>query len=360
MKVTFGHMGTSAMIFADLLNNLGHEVVKPPKPSKRTLTLGVQHAPEFACIPFKIVLGTYLEVIDQGVDTIISGGGRGPCRAGYYGDLHRRILESLGYEVDFIFFFPPLKTPVDFIRKISRIKGKNSWRAFGHHFRAAWEKLMALDDLERRVHQIRPREVHRGSTSRALERGLAYLREAAALESIREARQAALETVEAVPHVPEREALRVGIIGEIYVQLEPFANFDVEEILGHMGAEVRRSIFLTQYAREDVFADGSKDIKRLARPYLDFKIGGHGQSSVGEVVHMARQGYAGVVQLAPFTCIPEIVAKSIIPRLSRELDIPVLTIFIDEQTGKAGVETRLEAFMDLLWQKKGRRDKKVV
>jgi activator of 2-hydroxyglutaryl-CoA dehydratase len=45
------------------------------------------------------------------------------------------------------------------------------------------------------------------------------------------------------------------------------------------------------------------------------------------------------------------------PRLSRELDIPVLTIFIDEQTGKAGVETRLEAFMDLLWQKKKRRQR---
>jgi predicted CoA-substrate-specific enzyme activase len=38
-----------------------------------------------------------------------------------------------------------------------------------------------------------------------------------------------------------------------------------------------------------------------------------------------------------------------------------LTIFIDEQTGKAGVETRLEAFMDLLWQKKGQhRDKKFL
>ena len=360
MKVTYGHMGTSAMVFEDLLSNLGHEVIAPVKPSKKTLTLGVQHAPEFACIPFKIVLGTYLEVMDRGVDTIISAGGRGPCRAGYYGDLHRRILKSLGYDVDMIFFFPPLKTPVDFYRKLARIKGKNSWRTFWRFFRVAWEKLMALDDLEHRAHQIRPREINRGSTSKAYQRGLSFLREARAMEEIREARLEALEVVERVPHTPGREALKVGIIGEIYVQLEPFANFDVEEILGNMGAEVRRSIFITQYAREDVFADGSKNIKKLARPYLDFKIGGHGQSSVGEVVHMAQQGYAGVVQLAPFTCIPEIVAKGIMPRVSRELDIPVLTIFIDEQTGKAGVETRLEAFMDLLWQKKRHGDKKVV
>jgi predicted nucleotide-binding protein (sugar kinase/HSP70/actin superfamily) len=360
MRITFGHMGTSAMVFEDLLQKLGHDVVPPLKPSKKTLTLGVQHAPEFACIPFKIVLGTYLEVMDRGVDTIISAGGRGPCRAGYYGDLHRRILESLGYEVDFIFFYPPLKYPGDFLRKLSRLKGKNSWRTFGCHFRAAWDKLMALDDLEQRAHQVRPRELRRGTTSRALARGLEYLRQASSREEIREARFAALAEVEGVPHDPGRKALQVGIIGEIYVQLEPFANFDVEETLGHMGAEVRRSIFVTRFAREDVFAHGSKSIPELAAPYLDYKIGGHGQNSVGEVVQMARHGYAGVVQLAPFTCIPEIVAKSIMPRLSRELDIPVLTVFIDEQTGKAGVETRLEAFMDLLWQKQERRDKKVI
>ena len=37
-----------------------------------------------------------------------------------------------------------------------------------------------------------------------------------------------------------------------------------------------------------------------------------------------------------FSCIPEIVAKSIIPAVSRDFDIPVQTIFIDEQTGRAG------------------------
>jgi predicted nucleotide-binding protein (sugar kinase/HSP70/actin superfamily) len=61
------------------------------------------------------------------------------------------------------------------------------------------------------------------------------------------------------------------------------------------------------------------------------------------------------VQLAPFACIPEIVAKSIIPSISRDLDIPVLTLFIDEQTGKAGVQTRLEAFVDLLQKKRDTR-----
>jgi predicted nucleotide-binding protein (sugar kinase/HSP70/actin superfamily) len=44
---------------------------------------------------------------------------------------------------------------------------------------------------------------------------------------------------------------------------------------------------------------------------------------------------------------PETIAKSILPRVSRELGIPVLSIVIDEMTGMAGVSTRLEAFVDL-------------
>lgn len=360
MRTTYAHMGTSSIVFQSLLEELGHEVVVPPKPTKKTLSLGTQYSPEFACIPFKIVLGNYLETLPKGVDMIVSGGGKGPCRAGYYGELHVRILRDLGYDPEMIFFWPPLKTPFDFINKMKRLKGSVSWRTVWHHLKTNWEKLKALDDIELGAHRVRPRELKRGEATRAMENGLQYVKEARTLTEILEAREAALEELAEVPQNPDRKALKIGIIGEIYVQLEPFVNFNIEETLGNMGVEVKRSIFLTQFAREDVFANGSKDIKRLAAPYLDQKIGGHGQNSIGETVHYASQGYDGVIQLAPFTCIPEIVAKSIMPKLSRDLDIPVLTLFIDEQTGKTGVETRLEAFIDLLWQKKRQGRKKVV
>ncbi len=70
----------------------------PPLPTDKTLTLGTMYAPEFACIPFKIMLGSYLEAIEKGAEVIISSGGHGPCRAGYYGILHQKIIEDLGYD----------------------------------------------------------------------------------------------------------------------------------------------------------------------------------------------------------------------------------------------------------------------
>ena len=78
-------------------------------------------------------------------------------------------------------------------------------------------------------------------------------------------------------------------------------------------------------------------------------IGGDGWESVGEKVLHAGE-YDGLVHLAPFTCMPEIIAENIMP--STRESIPVLTILCDEQIAKAGVLTRLEAFVDLLERKR--------
>ena len=37
-------------------------------------------------------MGSYLEAIEKGADTIVTTGGRGPCRAGLYGEIHKRNL----------------------------------------------------------------------------------------------------------------------------------------------------------------------------------------------------------------------------------------------------------------------------
>ena len=49
---------------------------------------------------------------------------------------------------------------------------------------------------------------------------------------------------------------------------------------------------------------------------------------------------------------PEAVAESILPVISREYDIPVLRLVLDEHTGEEGYMTRLEAFVDLLEQRR--------
>jgi len=336
MKISFPHMGASHMAFRMLIEELGHECVVPPRPSARTLSLGTQYAPEFACLPLKILLGTYLEVLAEGADTIITTGGVGPCRAGLYAPIHYEILESLGYDCQMIVLEPPKYNWLDFINKLRIIKGRKSWWFLGRAIKRGWEKIKAFDDLERTLHRVRPRELERGASTAAYLQGLRIIDSAFETEEIVAARQAALDHLRAVPQDHERLVPRVGLIGEIYVLLEPAANLDIELMLGEMGVEVHRSIFLTGWTMDNAVRDnaGIKHgalIKEAAAEYMPEMIGGHGQDSIGHTILYAQEGFDGVIQLAPFTCIPEIVARSIMPAVSRDYDIPVLTFFLDAQ-----------------------------
>ncbi len=358
MKISFPHMGHSYIAFKWLVENMGHECIVPPEPSKRTLDLGVRHSPEFACIPFKILMGTYLEVAEQGAELILTSGGMGPCRAGYYWVMHQYLMEELGQDLKVLAFELPLCNLKDFWQKLHYLRktGGLSTREFIKVIKITWEKIKAIDDLEIRSHELRPLEIHRGETTRTLSLALDMVDKANTSEEIEDARNEGLKILEAMAMDKSRNPLKVGIIGEIYVVLEPAANHYLQVMLGEMGVQTDRSIYLSSYARKNTIVNLEGDIFQMARPYLnEAPIGGHGVNSIGETVLYAKHGFDGVVQLAPFACIPEIVAKSIIPSVSRDLDIPVLTMFIDEQTGRAGVETRLEAFVDLLEYKRERK-----
>ncbi|MDA8337099.1 MAG: CoA protein activase [Peptococcaceae bacterium] len=354
-KVTFPRMGQSYLAFQMLMNDLGHEVVLPPRPSKQTLDLGVRYAPEFACLPLKILLGTYLEALGAGADTVVTTGGIGPCRAGLYAGLHERILADLGYRMRMIVLEPPRWRPLEFIRQLRLLNQAHlSLRAYWEVIKKGWGKLRALDNLEKLSHQVRPREIRQGDTNRAYARAVSMMSEAYTPAAILEAEAAAAALLRAVPQDPVRPTVKVGIVGEIYVLLEPAANLEIEETLGHLGVEVERSMFLTGWTRDNTWTETTHGltVREAAIPYLPELIGGHGRDSLGHTVLYAKRGFDGVIQLAPFSCIPEIVARTILPRVSSDWNIPVLTFFLDEQTAKAGMTTRLEAFVDLLQRKK--------
>ncbi|MHB9094781.1 MAG: CoA protein activase, partial [Eubacteriales bacterium] len=190
MKITFPYMGTYHIAFKMLIEGLGHEAIVPPKPSKKTLTYGTQNSPEFACLPFKILLGSYLEAIELGAEMVITSGGAGPCRAGYYGVLHQKILQDLGYDTKIVVMESPFRNIFDFLGKIRSVIGPSgvSWWTFGKVFRKAWEKLKVLDDIEFLSHQIRPFELKRGDTTNAFSKCLEIIDQAGTIPEINEVR----------------------------------------------------------------------------------------------------------------------------------------------------------------------------
>jgi len=120
------------------------EVVVPPLPSKKTLTLGTQHAPEFACLPLKINMGNFIEAHELGADTIIMAGGIGPCRFGYYAEIEREILKDLGYNMKMVVLEPPQKHISELLVKIKEVTGGNSWLDVVRALKFAFQKARLL------------------------------------------------------------------------------------------------------------------------------------------------------------------------------------------------------------------------
>ena len=73
---------------------LGCKYVMPPPLTKRTMDLGTKHSPDFVCTPFKTMLGSMIESLEAGADTLLMT--HGLCRLGYYGELLEQILRDLG------------------------------------------------------------------------------------------------------------------------------------------------------------------------------------------------------------------------------------------------------------------------
>ena len=90
MKVTFPHLGNQYVATKVLLEELGVDLVIPPKCSKNTLNIGAKYSPESICLPLKVNMGNYIESISKGANTIVITGSCGPCRFGYYSILQKK------------------------------------------------------------------------------------------------------------------------------------------------------------------------------------------------------------------------------------------------------------------------------
>ncbi len=354
MRVATPHMGNIHIPFKALFQRLKVDFVMPPVNNQRTLSLGARYSPEGLCIPFKMTLGNLIEAAELGANTMLMPGGNGICRLGYYTKVQEQILRDLGYDVEIIQVGVSEHKFLGILELIKRVSNNASWLKIISAFRFGLAKLNALDKIERLVQKVRPVELVKGTANQLYDKAVGAIDRADDNDAIKKVTKDYVTQLNQVTRDSQAKPLIVGITGEFYVVLEPFSSFDVERELGKLGVEVRRTTFFSEWTKFSLFLNplgiNEKDrIHRAALPYLKRDIGGDGWESVGEQVLHAKEN-DGMIHLAPFTCMPEIIAQNIMPSTKEKM--PVLTILCDEQIAKAGILTRLEAFVDLLERKK--------
>ncbi|MFA5859435.1 MAG: hypothetical protein WC955_10260 [Elusimicrobiota bacterium] len=363
MKITFPYMG-NIVIVKKILDMLGHDTLLPPIPSQRTIELGSRYSPEFACFPFKVIMGTYIETIEQGAGAIITTGGCGPCRAGYYGEVHKKILKSLGYDIDIIVIDGYSQKFDIFWESLMKIKARSSWLRVLHSLWVVYHLGYVIDAMEKFVCINRAYELTRGALDGIFVEAKDELdKHAWDAKSVKRIESEYFEKLKAVPlrkveHPEDR--IRVGLVGEIYVVMEPSITRNIDSFLASQGCEVYKNQYLSEWMDHNMWPKfmartSDREILKKGARYIGMKIGGHEVHTLGNTIDYKDKGFDGVIHLMPFACLPELVSQSIFPKLSKDMDIPVLTLAIDEQSGLANNLTRIEAFVELIKAKKVRK-----
>lgn len=359
MTLTFPYMGNLFIPVKALMDELHLDYVLPTANTTRALEEGTRVVPEGACLPLKVCVGTLMEACRQGADTVLMISGLGPCRFGYYCQMQQEILAEAGYATRAIHLVTVKGHFSQFAAQLRELKGDCPWPQFLNHVKRAGHIAYQVDQLERMYFRLQPREARPGQADACYK---AFQRAALHTTGLRAMQHLVAQTRVALGGIERDERarpLRVGVVGEIYDIIDPFSSMNLQEKLGRMGVEVTRPVtisswidhiaVLPMYTKRE-----NRSFRAAARPYLRIAIGGHAQETLGHAALMAREGLDGVIQLYPLGCMPEIVAQCIFPALSEREGIPVLSLVLDEMTAEAGLMTRVEAFLDLLYARRER------
>jgi predicted nucleotide-binding protein (sugar kinase/HSP70/actin superfamily) len=248
---------------------------------------------------------------------------------------------------------------------------------------------VAIDLLEKKLLQTRPYERYAGETDKAyrhfLQKTFEVLRDRGDLVGML---RNACRTLNSVSLNGHREKPVVGVVGEIYVRSNRFANENAVREIEALGGEVwmppisewmyyvnycskkralndrRYRYYATvllkeffqhrdEHRRVEVFQGSLRNLKEpsitrtidMACGYLHPTFEGEAILSLGKSIDFINKGASGLVNIMPFTCLPGTVVNSLIGRFRAEHDhIPFLNLAYDGQE-QTHTRTRLEAFM---------------
>jgi predicted nucleotide-binding protein (sugar kinase/HSP70/actin superfamily) len=357
-------MGTVYVVWSTAFRKLGLEAFVPPKTSKKTLSLGAKYSPEAICLPYKLVLGNFIEASQAGADAVVMITSPGICRLGEYGRIIKHTLEDLKYDTKYVDLdlYDGFKAMYKFLIDISGVK--NPFKIIDA-LNIAIRKVFVLDRLEKITAYYRAREINHGEAERAFNKGLDAIADAMTVKDTKKAEMEVSKAISAVKIDHNADVLHVDLTGEIFLVLDSFSNQNLERELGKLGVQTRRSLTIGSWIKDAItpsfFKKGETHLERAVRfaaPYLRRDIGGDALESISDVVYADHKGIDGIIHISPFTCMPEIMSQNIFPTLREDCDIPILTLIMDEQSGKAGYITRLEAFCDLMRRKKRQEEKR--
>lgn len=354
MILSFPNMGPNVVAFKTLFEQLDIKVVLPDPTNREAIKIGVKYSPEFVCFPFKATLGDLVSAIKKGADTLVMAIDCGPCRFGFYHAVQERLLHDMGYKnVTVIPLDQADLLEFKWVKTLQELSGKRNLFSYSKYIKAViffLKKAKLLNDIQTAEGLFRAYERNQGDTTKIVKNLFDNLDQTNNLTGLRKFKNTIKEEFHNLDMDKTRHPLRVGLSGEIHISLEPYVNLDIRRKLGEMGVELHQSLSLYDWVVHKFHLNyHRKWLEHLSHPYVPMDIGGECIWVLGEYIDKAKAGFDGFVHSYPFTCMPEVTARTIITnKLKKIYDLSIIYFSFDEQSGQEGFRTRLEAFVDLM------------
>ena len=324
-----------------------YKIIKPVI-TPLTIEKGSKHSPDFVCAPFKYTIGTLINGLDMGADILIQFGGG--CRYGYYASLQEEILKKLGYEFRMYNLIVAGKTDIKRIIKIikeidSTIKLK---RVLKYGFTAI-KMAKYMDKIDDYIRMNIGFEEEKGSFISLKNKMLEDFLQIKNLIDLKIKYHKYKRLFKKIRINKPKNYLKVGVIGELYTLMESCANYDIEYMLAENKIAIKRFTnvsYLLLEKRKKV----KKYLKKLKN--IKYKMGADAVDNIYHTKYLCKKKYDGIVHIKSSFCTPEIGAMPIIQNIAKSYSVPVIFFSFDTNTSKVGLQTRIEAFVDMLEMRK--------
>lgn len=298
-------------LWTNFFQKLGVDVLTSHKSNKRIINNGTFHTVDDACIPVKLYHGHVLDLKDK-VDYLFIPRIMGVYPKEYICPKFCGLPEMINCSIQGL---PKvINTKIDLTKKNNE---KASVLEIGRHFCS--NKKLILEAYEH------AKTIYKSYKDDFL---MGILPE----ENL---------TIKATqPFIKDK---KIMVMGHPYILYDDYLNMNIINKIRDYGFDILTPDMLS----EDTISDYAKSYNQKIF-WLFFR------KLIGASLYMIEHNLAdGVIFISSFGCGIDSVVSELVERKMRKNNVPFMLMVIDEHTGEAGFNTRLEAFIDMInWRNK--------
>ena len=350
--------GRNYIAVRGLLRVLGHTLSDPCEMSDAVIRQGVDISSSFMCFSGKAVIGQLVRQLDIGRRNLVymSSQGMEACRCSGTGDYFERLSREKypGFRAVRLGGGTREESLTLMRRAFPEATGKLHDRAFTVYY---W-KLGVLNTIAGEALKFRCRAADPQEVTRLEEE---YVRKTDECQNLFLLWLTGFHFCRRLQRLPRRKGnpvLKIGLVGGEHILSE------LDSVMGRIKALANQGIHLewrsgffsiNLMANKEKPAKGRDGIPYLcsrSEEYLRPEETGTEVLSTARALEFADEGFDGLLHIYAFGCMPQTAVKPAIQKIAADRGIPLLSLSLGDRFDQVSMETRIEAFIDVLKSRK--------